>query len=156
MREPIATAALLTAGSVVAPSTAAATTMFGISNAQIVQSFNGHPLAGDCPPVPLQPCLVRTVSRASSIGGTGGTGGTGPDSLKSARGGSSGSSSPVTTSVKRNSSSSSFSSGGDRRSIFYTDPEQGSTVRLAVGGFYEAHILGGSLFKAIDTVSPKG
>uniref|UniRef100_A0A182NUM5 Uncharacterized protein n=1 Tax=Anopheles dirus TaxID=7168 RepID=A0A182NUM5_9DIPT len=133
MREPIATAALLTAGSVVAPSTAAAATMFGISNAQIVQSFNGqHPLAADCPPSaasvgPLQPCLVRTMSRASSIGGPGG--GTLLGSLKAAaRGGSSGSCSPVTASVKRNSSSSSFSSGGDRRSIFYTDPEQGSTA----------------------------
>ncbi|XP_050076605.1 uncharacterized protein LOC126563868 [Anopheles maculipalpis] len=119
MREPIATAPALAAGNVVAPSTAA--TMFGITNAQIVQSFNGlPPLQGDCPPVG-QPCIVRTVSRASSIGGAGTL-----SSLKSIGG--SGASSPV-TSVKRNSSSSSFSSGSERRSVFYTDPEQSSTTK---------------------------
>uniref|UniRef100_A0A8W7P3W2 Uncharacterized protein n=1 Tax=Anopheles coluzzii TaxID=1518534 RepID=A0A8W7P3W2_ANOCL len=122
MREPIATAApALTAGNVasviVAPSTAA--TMFGITNAQIVQSFNGlPPLQADCAPAAA---IVRAASRASSIGGAG------RPSLKSSAAGSSGTSSPV-TSVKRNSSSSSFSSGGDRRSVFYTDPEQSSTL----------------------------
>uniref|UniRef100_A0A182M3H1 Uncharacterized protein n=1 Tax=Anopheles culicifacies TaxID=139723 RepID=A0A182M3H1_9DIPT len=121
MREPIATAPALTAGNVVAPSTA--TTMFGITNAQIVQSFKGlPPLQGDCPP---QPCIVRTVSRASSIGGAG--------TLRSFKSiGGSGASSPV-TSVKRNSSSSSFSSSSERRSVFYTDPEQSSTVSAYIG-----------------------
>uniref|UniRef100_A0A4Y0BJ41 Uncharacterized protein n=1 Tax=Anopheles funestus TaxID=62324 RepID=A0A4Y0BJ41_ANOFN len=113
MREPIATAPALTAGT--------AATMFGITNAQIVQSFNGlPPLQGDCPPAGGQPCIVRTVSRASSIGGAGTL-----RSLKSIGG--SGASSPV-TSVKRNSSSSSFSSSSERRSVFYTDPEQSSTT----------------------------
>ncbi|XP_052892934.1 uncharacterized protein LOC128300783 [Anopheles moucheti] len=122
MREPIATAPALTAGNVVVPSTAA--TMFGITNAQIVQSFNGlPPLQGDCPPAAGQPCIVRTVSRASSIGGAGTL-----RSLKSIGG--SGASSPV-TSVKRNSSSSSFSSSSERRSVFYTDPEQSSTTEAA-------------------------
>uniref|UniRef100_A0A1S4HCL4 Uncharacterized protein n=1 Tax=Anopheles gambiae TaxID=7165 RepID=A0A1S4HCL4_ANOGA len=124
MREPIATAPALTAGNVasviVAPSTAA--TMFGITNAQIVQSFNGlPPLQADCAPAAA---IVRAASRASSIGGAG------RPSLKSSAAGSSGTSSPV-TSVKRNSSSSSFSSGGDRRSVFYTDPEQSSTTEAA-------------------------
>uniref|UniRef100_A0A182P5W4 Uncharacterized protein n=1 Tax=Anopheles epiroticus TaxID=199890 RepID=A0A182P5W4_9DIPT len=132
MREPIATAPALTAGSVVmgavAPSPAAST-MFGITNVQIVaQSLNGGlPAlqASDCPPT-----IVRAASRASSIGG-----GTFATLRKAGSGGggrTSGTSSPV-TSVKRNSSSSSFSSGGDRRSVFYTDPEQSSTV--SAGGW---------------------
>ncbi|XP_053673172.1 uncharacterized protein LOC128723453 [Anopheles nili] len=120
MREPIATAnPALTAGSAVAPSTVA--TMFGISNVQIVQSLNGLP--------PLQSdggstCIVRTVSRASSIGGPGSG-----VALRKSTGGSR-TSSPA-TSVKRNSSSSSFSSSSERRSVFYTDPEQGSTTEAA-------------------------
>ncbi|KFB41117.1 hypothetical protein ZHAS_00008576 [Anopheles sinensis] len=106
MREPIATA----------PATGAAT-MFGISNAQLVQhSFNGGlpPLKADSP-MPSPAGILRPVSRASSVGGAA-TGGT-LDSVKS----SSGASSPA-ASVKRNSSSSSFGSSSDRRSVFYTDP----------------------------------
>uniref|UniRef100_A0A182JAI3 Uncharacterized protein n=1 Tax=Anopheles atroparvus TaxID=41427 RepID=A0A182JAI3_ANOAO len=110
MREPIATAPALT----VATSAVAGPTMFGISNAQLVQhSFNGlPPLKADSPM--SSGGILRPVSRASSIGG-GGT----LSSLKSSSG--SGASSPA-ASVKRNSSSSSFGSSSDRRSVFYTDP----------------------------------
>ncbi|XP_058119932.1 uncharacterized protein LOC131282752 [Anopheles ziemanni] len=125
MREPIATA----------PATGA--TMFGISNAQLVQhSFNGGlpPLKADSP-MPAPAGILRPVSRASSVGGgvAGGTLG----SMKS----SSGASSPA-ASVKRNSSSSSFGSSSDRRSVFYTDPipdsDQSSRTTEATGGKYDA------------------
>ncbi|XP_049533340.1 uncharacterized protein LOC125949905 [Anopheles darlingi] len=135
MRAPTVTATTVT----VAP--AAGGTMFGITNAHLVQSLSGPastgtiglpPIKADSPTGPVQ--LTSSggtgrvkVNRASSVCGPG-PGMMLVSSLKASS--RSGTSSPV----KRNSSSSSsFGSSSDRRSIFYTDtePEQGSKTQTS-------------------------
>ncbi|XP_058056412.1 uncharacterized protein LOC131207799 [Anopheles bellator] len=132
MRAPVVATAVTTV--TVAPPSVGGT-MFGISNAHLVQSLSGPAMAAagsaagsvGLPPLKLDSPTgtggsVRTkVNRASSICGPG-PGMMLVSSLKS-----SGARNSTGSPVKRNSSSSSsFAGSGDRRSVFYTDagPEQ--------------------------------
>uniref|UniRef100_A0A2M4B9D4 Putative gpi-anchored adhesin-like protein pga55 n=2 Tax=Anopheles marajoara TaxID=58244 RepID=A0A2M4B9D4_9DIPT len=137
MRAPTVTAVTTVT---VAPATGG--TMFGITNAHLVQSLSSGPastgtiglppIKADSPTGPLQ--LTSSggtgrakVNRASSVCGPG-PGMMLVSSLKASS--RSGTSSPV----KRNSSSSSsFGSSSDRRSVFYTDtePEQSSKTQTS-------------------------